>query len=156
VHSTRINRRQDSHSITENPVRPLVLLSILSYAGFVLATILTVTHLHGSVIGCPVGGGCSTVLNGRYSLLAGIPVSLLGSLYYGGFFIATTAAFADWQVAQRYLWPLSAIGFAVSLLLFGMQLFVLNSLCMYCLLSGAVATTIFLIAFTQFRKQHPV
>ena len=62
------------------------LLTATAYAGFVLSFYLTLAHYRGYVTPCYVLQGCETVQTSRYAVVLGIPVALLGVLYFGGLF----------------------------------------------------------------------
>src|SRR3989344_4887040 len=62
---------------------------ILSLAGFVDSTYLTAKHFLGTPVPCSLLEGCETVLSSPYSVVAGIPVALFGSLLYASVFLVT-------------------------------------------------------------------
>ena len=58
-------------------------LAALAYAGFVISTYLTIVHYRGYVSPCYVVQGCETVQTSKYSVILGVPVALLGALFFG-------------------------------------------------------------------------
>ena len=86
----------------------------------------------------------------RYSRLFGIPVEILGMLYYGIVFI-----FYSMSAILRYSVPvnlslaliaLSIIAFLFSLYLTAVQAFLIQHWCTWCLCSAGLCTLIFLLA----------
>ena len=65
---------------------PLIL--ILAFAGFVDATYLTISHFRGTALACTISNGCETVTTSAYATLFGLPVALLGLLFYLTTFIS--------------------------------------------------------------------
>src|SRR3989344_6187882 len=58
-----------------------ILLLMLALFGFADATYLTIEHYLNKVPPCSIGG-CETVLISQYANILGMPVSLLGAIYY--------------------------------------------------------------------------
>ena len=118
----------------------------MSLAGFLDAAYLTAKHYLGTPIPCSILNGCEEVMTSQYSTIAGIPVALLGSLYYLTIFILSVA-YADTKrewfayVASH----LTAVGFFASLWFVYLQFFVLHALCLYCLFSAVTSTTLFIL-----------
>src|SRR5207249_10487435 len=72
------------------------LAAIISLAGLADATYLTVQALTGETLTCGGSPDCFRVLGSAYARVAGIPLAAFGSLaYFGGFSLATFAAFAS-------------------------------------------------------------
>jgi uncharacterized membrane protein len=132
--------------------RLLKALSIFSFLGFVDAAYLTIIHYQQGIPPCLVEG-CETVLTSSYATVAGIPIALLGALYYMAIFFL---AFSLLQKFSRNvlitLVILVSIGFAVSLVLLGIQLFVLDAICQYCIVSIVTTTISFILGLVIFRR----
>ncbi len=123
------------------PILDLVGLIIAAYLAYV-----EITHVEAL---CGPIGECNIVQTSSYALMLGIPVAVLGVLYY-------LAIGALW-VGQRYLvgrWAnLSALGL-LGLTLFGilfsiyltcLELFVVRAICSWCLGSAVTATILMLL-----------
>ncbi len=127
------------------PERTLKKLSwiqgILAFVGFLDATFLTVEHYAGLSLPCITGAACDLVTKSQYSTIGPIPIALLGALYYLGFllFALYLLQSQDERVA-RVGYLVSWSGFFVSLLLVGLQLFVLKAICVYCMASATTST----------------
>jgi len=129
----------------KNVVRGMIILSLfgLGDSGY-----LTWKHVQGASPFCP-RGGCDLVLTSHYAEVWGIPLALIGALGYGG--ILALSLWAHWaeepglRKALSGLLVFSTIGFLVSLVLVYLQLFVLKSICIWCMASALTMTTIFLL-----------
>lgn len=138
-----------------------VILSFLfvSFIGFWDAFYLTVQHYRGLPPTCAVFQGCEQVANSPYAVVGGVPVALLGVFYYLTVFFSALAhllvsdglghgRWAAWVRGDRLLmgvrW-LTVIGFVFSLWLVYLQLFVIKSICLYCMISAATSTILFVL-----------
>ena len=139
----------------------VALFFLVALIGFADATFLTVEHYRGVIPPCTTGG-CDTVLTSAYSTVAGVPVSLLGALYY--FAIAISAfmylesLMSKGSVGPRQLailkWALFAtiLGLIASAVLVSLMAFVIHSWCQYCIGSATTSTVLFLIGAYAARK----
>jgi uncharacterized membrane protein len=97
-------------------------------------------------IPCHVTTGCNDVLTSRFSELGGIPISWFGFVFYlFAFSMAVFEASGSAETLKWLFWPALA-AFAISLVLVGIQAFVLKAFCEYCLVSAALVTTIFALS----------
>lgn len=118
---------------------------ILALAGVLDTLYLTTSFFtHDSVV-CILGSSCDVVTTSVYATWFGVPVALVGLLYY--LFLATGAAFIYYGLLaeKRFLFLklLSIAGVAASAWFVYLQLFVLNSICTYCILSALLSLMIF-------------
>lgn len=123
---------------------------IVAGLGFADATYLTVEHFLGKVPPCSIIQGCELVTTSQYATIFGIPVALLGSLYYLAI-IATVIFYIDQKNARPLVMAatFSVAGLVASLYFVGIQLFVLRAICLYCFFS-ATTSTLFFIASIWF------
>lgn len=136
---------------------------ILAFLGFLDASYLTILHYKNVIPPCTIGG-CETVLTSEFSVILGIPLSLLGSLFYLSVIVLCLLILTNYQPAGRQgrkmflqLFYIQAIlGFIVSLALLGLQAFVIKQFCQYCLLSFATSTGIFILAGINFWKTRKI
>lgn len=126
-------------------------LLILSLAGFFDSAYLTILHYKNIIPPCSIALGCEKVLTSQFSVILGIPLALLGSLFFlvliillllenhhNGFF--------------KYFKLLVLAGVGASVVFFSIQAFVLHAFCQYCLLSEAIILTIFILSFGYRKK----
>jgi uncharacterized membrane protein len=135
----------------------VILFLVVSFIGFLDAGYLVANHYFGAPLTCIVTDGCETVTTSSYSRIMGIPVALLGALYYLTVFLLTVA-FLDTK--RRLFFDcarlLTLAGFLFSLWFLFVQAFVLRSYCIYCLGSIATSTILFLAAIISFfQKETP-
>ena len=96
---------------------------------------------------CPIKFDCHTVTHSDYSKLFGIPVEVLGMIYYALislaylFFILTRGAVPVPLVG--FVIALSLIAFIFSVYLIGVQIFVLKKGCSWCIVSAIICLLIF-------------
>lgn len=121
---------------------------IFSFLGFVDAAYLTVSHYQNKIPPCSITAGCETVLTSTYATVAGVPLALLGALFY--LLIFTVAQMYRHDPDMRllkYLRFLTIIGFLVSLGLLSLQLFVIHAICIYCM--GSIISNLCMMPLGQ-------
>ena len=122
-------------------------LVVLAVAGFADATYLTIEHFANVVPPCTLHG-CETVLTSGYSDIFGIPVALLGALYYFALLVIYLLYFEVKDVrALNFAMHLSVLGFICDLWFIFAQAFIIHAWCQYCLLSAALSTAIFVLSY---------
>jgi uncharacterized membrane protein len=139
------------------------LLAIFSFLGFCDASYLTLEHYIKAPLPCPAFlNGCEQVTTSVYSTILGIPVALLGALYYVAILILSIAYFDLRRrapaLAKRSLiiaGYLTWIGFAASIIFVFIQAAVIHSYCIYCLGSAFTSTALFITGLfvIQLRKE---
>ncbi|OGI83665.1 hypothetical protein A2997_02420 [Candidatus Nomurabacteria bacterium RIFCSPLOWO2_01_FULL_36_10b] len=130
-----------------------IILLIISAIGFADATYLTVEHYSGGIPPCTTDG-CEVVLTSEYSEVAGIPVSLLGSFYYLAFIILSVAYLTSGnKKIIKYASYGTIVGFVMSLFLVFLMLFVIKSICQYCIVSAGTSTILFVTGMYIFAKE---
>lgn len=124
-----------------------ILFLFFSVVGFLNATYLSVEHFMGNIPPCVVTSGCSTVLTSEWSIVLGIPIALLGALFYLLLMVLTIVFLKTKKSA--YLLTASFItflGITASICLMILQIFVIKSLCLYCTISAITSLILFMIA----------
>jgi len=135
------------------PLKVAIILLVIALLGFADASYLTIEHYRGVIPPCSVVSGCETVLTSTYSKVLGIPVSLLGVVFY---LVLLVGVFAYIDTKKTFLlkWTLALtfFGFIGTLWFLYLQAFVLHSFCVYCLGSAATSTLLFMGAIWVFSK----
>ena len=122
---------------------------VLSLIGIADTSYLTSDFYFGTGVNCSLLQGCEVVLTSPYSAVFGIPLSLLGLIFYITVFILVSAIGAyQKNIFTRLLAVAGTIGFCVSLFLLYVQIFLLKEVCIYCLTSTVSSTTIFVFSMT--------
>jgi uncharacterized membrane protein len=140
----------------------LVFFLVVAILGFADASYLTFEHYQGIIPPCSATEGCATVLTSAYSVILGIPTSLLGALYYLavsiGVFLYLESKHGAGEIKAHHSailkWTLiiTALGFGMSLWFVYLQLFILHSICIYCMGSATTSTVLFVTAIVMLRK----
>lgn len=127
---------------------------VVSFLGFADAAYLTIKHYDGSELACGPSGGCNIVTTSAYSEIFGIPVSLLGALYYiTVFFLAIAYADKKNPAILKGISYLTITGLLASLYFVSIQLFVLKTICYYCMVSAGTSTLLFITGMTHLYLQ---
>jgi uncharacterized membrane protein len=133
-----------------------MLAALVALAGLFVATYLTLYKL--GVIGtvsCSVGS-CETVQFSRWATLLGLPVAAWGVGYYALVFALTLAGLQDrFAVSRRLalaLVLLTAWGLIFSAWLTYLELFVINAICQWCVVSALLAGVLFVICWLDWRE----
>ena len=149
------------------PVRTsaVIFLLVVAIIGFADASYLTVEHFRGVIPPCSVVSGCEKVLTSQYSVVLGVPVSLLGALYYlvialGSFLYLESKHSNALQARHSEIlkWTLIAtvLGFIMSLWFIFLQVFIIHSYCMYCMGSAGTSIILFVTAMAILSKNMSV
>lgn len=120
-------------------------MMVVSLLGFLDATYLTMKHYLGTALTCAIFEGCDVVTTSAYSMILGVPVALLGAIYYLSMFLSV-AYYLDSQKLRilSFAAYVTVTGFLASLVFMYIQIFILKALCIYCIFSAITSTTLFL------------
>jgi len=117
--------------------------AVLTLAGIGIAGYLTTVHYADQPIVCSSIGDCELVNQSKYASLAGVPVALLGGLAYVSMLALIAGA---WLRRSATLlaaaWGIALAGFAFSMYLTYVELFVLDAICIYCVGSASIITVL--------------
>ncbi|MFA6432758.1 MAG: vitamin K epoxide reductase family protein [Candidatus Paceibacterota bacterium] len=140
----------------------VVLFLVVALIGFADAGFLAVEHYRGVIPPCELVSGCEEVLTSSYSFILGVPVSLLGTLYYLAVSICVLIFLESKHVTEEVKahhtailkWSLVATlaGLLMSAWFVYVQAFIIGSYCLYCLGSALTSTLLFIIAAIIFHK----
>lgn len=120
---------------------------VVATAGLVVAGYLTWAHYDDAALVCVAGGGCETVQKSEYAEVAGVPVALLG---LGGYALVLGLLAWDAPSARLGAAMLALVGLVFSLYLLALQLFVIDAVCVWCLVNDVVVAPL-LAALTALR-----
>ena len=130
------------------------LFLVISLLGFLDAAYLTIEHYRGVVPPCAIVTGCETVTTSQYSLILGVPVALLGAVYYLLLIILSILYFDTknerWIKRAAILTPL---GLLASTWFIYLQGFIIKAWCLYCLGSATTSTLLFIVGMCIFRAR---
>lgn len=135
--------------------RLLIAIGVIALLGIVNAGYLAYIALEGVAPTCTLIKGCELVAASPYARVFGIPLALFGVLFY-----TLVLAFALWGIraaqarVARFILPLTALGFLLSLYFLYLQAFVIHAFCQYCLFSLLDSTILFSLALWLFRAEQ--
>ncbi len=125
----------------------LYLTLFLVVVGFADATYLTHQHYQSGALVCGGSPGCDIVTTSKYAVVGGIPIALMGAMYYVSVFALLIGYIIDraQSLLLRLAFILSGVGVIVSGVLVYLQLFAINAVCIYCMASAATSTVVALL-----------
>ncbi len=132
-------------------------LTVLAFAGFVVATYLTFVHYRGYVSPCYVVHGCETVQTSRYSVVLGVPVALAGAVFFALMFylgVGLLSASRPWVL--RTVQVLAFVAALAMIPLFLLQAIVLKAFCSYCLATEVIVLAMWIITFFLAPARRPL
>jgi len=130
---------------------------LLALVGLLVATYLWLYKIGVlGVLQCGTGS-CESVQASRYAELFGIPVALYGVAGYAALMALGLASLRPRVAVDRrvavLLATLATVGFAFSVYLTAIELFVLHEICRWCVASAVIATAIWVLSLPELR--HP-
>ena len=126
------------------------LLLALAAGGLGVSVYLTYTHWADETVACAGFGSCELVQTSEYATLGPVPVALLGALMYAG--LGGLALLTLWRRPSEPDWPILAFwagalaGVAYSAYLTYVELFVLEAICIWCVVSAVIVTASWLVS----------
>ena len=123
--------------------------------GFIDATYLTIKHYTQGEITCSITNGCDVVTSSIYSEIFGIPVALLGALFYLTMVVAMIA-YLDRKNEKilRLASCFTIAGLLASIYFVSLPAFVLHAWCQYCIGSAITSTTLFVFGMIYLYHQR--
>ncbi|RMG94652.1 MAG: vitamin K epoxide reductase family protein [Chloroflexi bacterium] len=136
------------------------LIQLLAVPGLLVSFYLLLYHNGVLVAACGTGGwdDCGVVSgpDALYSAIGPVPVALVGLLGYALIFLL--AWLSDWlDVVAEYMPELmlgvTGIALVVTLVLTGLELFVIHAFCRYCVVSAVIVVLMFVLAVSYLRQE---
>jgi uncharacterized membrane protein len=125
---------------------------VLAVCGFFVAKHIYHKKRSEQPFVCPINFDCHAVVNSDYSRFMGIPVEILGMIYYGFLALAYLAL-----LLLPIAWPyyaiiafvaLSLAAFIFSAYLIFIQIFAIKTYCSWCIVSAIISTIIFFVSLS--------
>lgn len=124
------------------------ILMMLSLVGVADASYITANHYTGLDLACSIIKGCDVVLATKYAKIFGVPTSVYGIAYYATLF---GLVYYYWMAGNKKALKLFSlvlwVGVIMTTYFIYLQLFVIHSICQYCMLS-ALTTIILLVIWS--------
>ena len=135
----------------------LLALTLLAVIGFADASFVALKSLQGQVVPCSILKGCDIVLQSQYSRLFGVPVALIGAIYYGIVLLLITAFLLVWKSRiMNCIVILIAVGSIMSLWFIYLQVFVIKAICLYCLVSAGTSFILLGLSVTAMKTIYKI
>jgi uncharacterized membrane protein len=137
-----------------------MLAALTALAGVFVALYLSLFKLGyiGTLV-CAVGS-CEVVQTSRWASLLGIPVAVWGVAFYvavlGVALAGLSPALTDSRRLSRLLVAITGTGVLFSAWLTYLELFVINAICQWCVISAILATLLFVICWLDLREVSAV
>lgn len=126
------------------------LISLLGISGLILSSYIYFKKKKKKKMICPMRSNCDSVIHSDQSKILGIPVELLGMVYYA--IIGLSYVFIS--ILDLWSFPVSIVlvGISGSALLFSvylvsLQAFVIKHWCTWCLCSAGISLIIFILSY---------
>jgi len=119
-----------------------------AYAGFVISLYLTFVHYRGYVSPCYVVKGCEEVQTSAYSVILGVPLALIGTVFFALMFYLSIGVLTGSRVrvVQAYK-VLAFLGALAIIPLFLLQAVVLDAFCTYCVATEVIMLVLWVLSF---------
>lgn len=133
---------------------------VVSVLGLAVAAYLTYEHFTaGTTLACPDTGvvNCVKVTSSQYSKVFGIPVALLGLLFFAGMTVLSLPPF--WRTSSP--WPGRArlagvlVGVVFVCYLIWAELFQIDAICLWCTVVHALTLVLFALVLVRLALTPP-
>ena len=117
--------------------------------GIGVATYIVIADSGGGTPKCLAGGsGCETVAHSHYSHIAGVNIAVFG---IAGYILLLASALVPGDAGRFSGFLVGLVGFGFSAYLTYLELFVINAICQWCVISAILATALFVICCLDLR-----
>jgi len=126
-----------------------IMILVFGLCGFMVAKHIRNHKIKNKPLICPIRFDCNTVVNSDYSKFFGIPVEILGMIYYAFvaliyfFFIFIPSSMLVGLIIFPIIICLTAVLFSVYLI--AVQIFILKKGCSWCVVSACISFFIFIL-----------
>ncbi|MEO5818431.1 MAG: vitamin K epoxide reductase family protein [Gemmatimonadaceae bacterium] len=132
-----------------------MLAALIALAGVFVALYLMLYKLgYIGTLACAVGS-CEKVQTSKWATFLGFPVAAWGVMYYVGVVAVSLAglmpALAERRSVSQLLVAMTGVGLLFSLWLTYLELFVIDAICQWCVISAILATILFVTCWLDLR-----
>jgi uncharacterized membrane protein len=132
-------------------------IAILALVGFFIALYLWLYKIGvAGELKCGTGG-CETVQTSPWAMVLGLPVAFYGVVGYAVLLVVALVGLRPAWVGRRgsalVLAGLATAGFAFTLWLTYLEVFVIHAICRWCVASAVVMTAIWVVAVSGLRRK---
>ena len=128
---------------------------LLALTGAVDSAYLAFLKFTGTVAACSDIGDCEAVNNSKYAEIGGIPLALLGLLGYLAIlaFLILETRFPSWRDGLHLgVFGFNLAGTIYSVYLTYIEIFILQAICPYCVVSAVVMLLLFAISIIRLSR----
>jgi uncharacterized membrane protein len=147
-------------SVEPKPSRNLWLWAsaVLALAGIGVSGYLAYKQVAGGSLACTRWADCDVVNNSPYATLFGVSLSFIGLAGYLALLGASVAALLAARRTQRRILLLNFLmalgGFAFSVWLTYVEIYIIEALCVWCLASALIITLLAVVDGIALRQSH--
>ena len=129
-------------------LRPILLamIALLAIGGVAVSSYLAYGSIGDRSLFCELGHGCDTVQASEYSVVLGVPIAVWGALLYLAILATAVAGLSRAsslrEPASLALFGMSLAGTLYSGYLAWVELYRIESVCMWCTISAIIVTAI--------------
>ena len=124
-------------------------VAVAAGLGLAIAAYLTYVHYAGVAPICAASGGCERVQSSTYAKVAGVPVALMGLVGYAAILTATLMPGELPRLAASWL---ALVGLGFSLYLTYLELFEIDAICQWCVISALLMTALAAMSVRVFTR----
>lgn len=133
-----------------------MLASLVALAGLFVALYLTLYKLgYIGTLACAVGS-CEKVQTSKWATFMGFPVGAWGVAYYAAVLaialVGLRPSLSERVSVSQLLVAMTGTGVLFSLWLTYLELFVIDAICMWCVISAILATLLFVLCWLDLRE----
>lgn len=134
------------------PSRLEIAIAAICVAGMAIAGYLVWVHYSGHSLLCLTNGGCEIVQASSYATFVGIPVAVLG---LAGYIAIFGSLFIRGEVGRAVTAMLALCGFGFSAYLTYLELFTIEAICQWCVMSAVLMTVLMVLTMLRFWRYTP-
>jgi len=132
-----------------------MLAALIALAGVFVALYLMLYKMgYIGTLACAVGS-CEKVQTSKWATFLGFPVAMWGVGYYVGVLAISiaglTPSLAERRSVSQLLVGVTGVGLVFSLWLTYLELFVIDAICQWCVISAILATALFIVCWLDLR-----
>lgn len=125
--------------------------SLLALIGVADSAYLAAEHFAGKIPPCSVLRGCESVLTSQYAEVAGVPLALIGLVYYLTLLILSRL---EGRRALFAMATLTSLGLAISAGLVYLQVAVIGAICLFCMTSAGTTTLLWIVSLLRINHKR--
>ncbi len=130
-----------------------VFLMFIAFSGFLVAFFIFQEKKMKRPLVCPLKANCELVIHSDYSHFFGIPVEILGMIYYSSVALLHAGLilypFSFPEQVVSFMAAVTVFSFLFSLYLVFIQVFVIKQWCSWCMSSAVFSIIIFIVTLAN-------